>query len=155
MTYNFESQLQKGETHEQTLDGYFSDRFTISPVSMDEQRHGIDRTFVNRETGATLKVEYKADSKAASTGNAFVETVSVDTTHKAGWAFTSQADFLVYFVPPDATAYVIRTPILKGKVVGWSEKYPERSIPNNGYNTIGILVPLSEFEKIAETVVCL
>jgi len=25
-----------------------------------------------------------------------VETVSVDTTHKTGWIYTSQADYLVY-----------------------------------------------------------
>jgi len=30
---------------------------------------------------------------------------------------------------------------------------PTRQIPNNGYRTIGILVPLAEFEKIAIEVI--
>jgi hypothetical protein len=33
--------------------------------------------------------------------------------------------------------------------------YPSKTIPNRGYNTVGILVPLDELEKIAAEVISL
>jgi len=48
---------------------------------------------------------------------------------------------------------VIQMDRLKGKVDLWKERHATRSIPNRGYNTIGVLVPLREFEQLAITVI--
>lgn len=155
--YDFSERLKFGEKHERFLDGYFNDNFTIRDASQADQRRGIDRYFTDRRNGKTYSIQYKSDETAARTGNAFVETVSVDTNNTPGWAHTCQADFIVYYVVGRGPAYVVRPSAIKKKLTDWAKKYPCRSIPNKGhgrkrYNTIGLLVPLAEFERIAHTI---
>jgi hypothetical protein len=155
--YDFKERLKFGEKHERFLDRYFGDNFTIEDASGGDQRRGIDRYFTDRRNGKTYSIQYKSDETAARTGNAFVETVSVDRDSVPGWAHTCQADFIVYYVVGCGPAYVIRPGSIKKKLPEWAKKYPSRSIPNKGYgrkgyNTIGLLVPLVELERIAHTV---
>lgn len=154
--YDFRERLKFGEKHERFLDRHFQDRFTIEDASQGDQRRGIDRYFTDKRNNKTYSIQYKSDETAARTGNAFVETVSVDTNNVPGWAYTCQADFIVYYVVGSGPAYVIRPKSIKSKLPGWLKKYPTRSIPNRGrgkhYNTIGLLVPLDEFERIAYAV---
>lgn len=154
MTYQFAQKLAEGQTYEQQLDERFSDRFIIQPATPQQQRQGIDRVYRPRtKPHQVLYVEYKADRTAVRTGNAFVETVSVDTANKAGWAITSQADWLFYLVPGAAEVlYIIRMADLRAQLPQWQHRYQERRIPNEGYHTVGLLVPLAEFEQIAYTV---
>lgn len=155
MTYSFQTQLAQGQTYEQQLDARFADRYIIQPATPQQQRQGIDRVYRPRKNPhEVLYVEYKADRTAARTGNAFVETVSVDTAGKQGWAYTSQADWLFYLVAGQCEAlYIIRMADLRAKLPAWQRKYQERRIPNEGYHTVGLLVPLHEFEQIAYTVI--
>jgi len=99
MTYTFDTQKARGDAGESFLDQVFAADYEVRPATRAEQRRGIDRIFTHRQTGRRLTVEYKTDYKAAHTGNAFVETVSVDTAGKAGWAYSSAADYLIYYVP--------------------------------------------------------
>lgn len=151
MTYGFSEQLAMGEAWERRLDVFFRERFPVEvrPVSIDEQRKGIDRLFVSKKTGKIDTVEYKADSLAGTTGNAFVETVSVDTTGKAGWAVASQARYLVYLVTEPETIYFIPMRRIRGALPRWKRMYREASAENDGYKTLGLLVPLRELERIA------
>ena len=153
--YSFQKQLAQGQTYEQQLDKAFEDRFFIRPATRAEQRRGIDRIYRPRKApDQLLTVEYKADRTAGRTGNAFVETVSVSTTGAPGWALSSQADWLFYLVLGSAEAlYILQMEKLRAKVPAWRSRYPERQIPNEGYFTVGTLVPLDEFEKIAYAVV--
>lgn len=153
--YSFQQQLAKGQTYEQQLDAAFADRFFIRPATRAEQRCGIDRIYRPRKSpDQVLTVEYKADQTAGRTGNAFVETVSVSTTGKPGWAISSQADWLFYLVLGAAEAlYILQMAKLRAKLPAWRSRYQERHIPNEGYFTVGLLVPLDEFEKIAYAVV--
>ena len=149
-TYDFQEQLAEGQAHELRLDNHFR-RFNIEirPATMDEQRQGIDRFFTHRTTGKVDAMEYKADSLAGKTGNAFVETISVDTTGKPGWAVASQARYLVYMVTEPETIYLIDMRALRVALPVWKAKYPTRQAQNNGYRTHGVLVPLHELERIA------
>jgi len=54
-------------------------------------------TFAISSNTRFYTVEYK--TVLPVTGNAFIETIPVDMSEKAGWAFTSQADMLLYFDP--------------------------------------------------------
>lgn len=152
--YEFKEQLTKGQQSENELDAYFSQWYTIQTVDMDQQRQGIDRVFTRKDNGHVFKIEYKTDWTAGKTGNAFVETVSVDRTDKPGWAHSSQSDYLIYYVPGDDLVYVIAFQNLRSRLQSWCN-CPTRKIPNNGYNTLGLLVPLCEFERIATQVISL
>jgi hypothetical protein len=148
--YDFTTQLHAGADGEARLDAYFAKWYTIRHATRIEQRCGIDRVF--SRPGGHFKVEYKTDATAASTGNAFVETVSVDTIRKAGWAYASEADYLIYYVPGPETIYIVAMPALRRELARWKATYPLRKIPNKDYHTHGLLVPLDEFERIAERV---
>lgn len=148
-TYQFGKQLSVGERGEKCLDTLFAKWFTIKAATHQEQRRGIDRIFTRRNDGHVYTIEYKTDHTAGKTGNAFVETISVDTAGKPGWASRSEAQLLIYYVPGDELIYVIDFSHLRAHLPIWEKRYPRRSIPNQGYHTHGILVPLKEFEKIA------
>jgi hypothetical protein len=149
--YDFMAQLARGARGEDVLDRLFRRWYALTPATQAEQRRGIDRHFVT-PAGRRLTVEYKTDWTAARTGNAFVETVSVDTAGTPGWAYTSQAAYLVYFIPPDGLVYVLTFAALRAQLRAWTQAYPTRAIPNTTYHTHGLLVPLREFEALAETV---
>lgn len=150
-TYGFAAQLAIGELWEERLDRFFTERFAVDvlPVDRGDQRRGIDRVFVGRETGEVYSVEYKADERAGRTGNAFIETVSVDVTAKAGWAVASQADALVYLVTDPETIYWIPMRRVRASLERWRRLYREAAAQNVGYRTVGLLVPLGELERIA------
>jgi hypothetical protein len=152
IAYNFQQQLSEGQKGERFLDEFFRPDYAITPATPQEQRQGIDRIFTHRRTRRRLKVEYKTDSWSGRTGNAFVETVSVDTAGKAGWALTSQADFLVYYVPDPATIYIVKMAALRRQLAAWQTKYVSRTVQNDNYQTTGLLVPLDEFERLATEV---
>lgn len=145
--------LARGQEGEAFLDEFFGQWNTIEPASRAEERQGIDRWFTCRRSGRRYSVEYKTDTTAARTGNAFIETVSVDTAGKQGWAFTTRAAFVLYYVPPDDLIYVLRPRRLRAELADWQSRYPTKSTPNEGYRTHGICVPLHELEQHADTVI--
>jgi hypothetical protein len=153
MTYTYDAQKTKGDAGESFLDQVFAADYEVRPATCAEQRRGIDRIFTRRQTGQRLAIEYKTDYKAAHTGNAFVETVSVDTAGKAGWAYSSEADYLMYYIPADGLIYVLALETLRRELPRWVREYPLRAAQNEGYATHGVLVPLDEFERYAEVVI--
>jgi hypothetical protein len=153
VTYTFDAQKAKGDSGESFLDCWFAIDYEVCPATRQEQRRGIDRIFIQRRTGQRFRVEYKTDYKAAETGNAFVETVSVDTAGRAGWAYSSQSDYLIYYIPADGLIYVLALEVLRCELPRWLREYPHRAAQNEGYATHGVLVPLDEFEKHAEVVI--
>lgn len=130
------------------LDGYFSSKYKILPVSMDMQRLGIDRIFEDRTTGMRWAVEYKTDDAAETTNNVFVETVSVDTQNKLGWALTSCAQILVYYIPPRHMAYTFSLAELRARLALWKRAYGTKSAKNQGYATHGIPVPIRDIGPV-------
>lgn len=154
MKYDFITQLKRGHEGEAFLDALFGEEFLIVEPR-GAQRSGYDRLFQPRDhSRASFTVEYKTDQTAARTNNAFVETVSVDSAGKIGWALTSQADYLAYYIPdPLALVYMVPFGDLRARLERWQSEYPMRSVRNDGYLTKGLLVPLAEFEEIAEAVI--
>lgn len=151
-TYNFDTQLADGITGETYLDQHFAPWYTIRPATKAEQRQGIDRWYTRKANGEQFAVEYKTDHTAGRTGNAFIETLSVDVAGKPGWAYTSQARYLIYRVPDPETIYIIPMAQIRYRVDAWRRQYQERRINNGAYHTVGVLVPLDEIEKIAVAV---
>lgn len=153
--YDFQTQLSKGESIEKELDRFFSDGFLIAKATQEQQRQGIDRLFLDRRTGQLLRVEYKADWKASRTGNAFVETISVDTTGKKGWALTTTADKVFYLLVDLRTLYVLDPQKVRERLPNWMRRFPTKQAANRTYSTHGVVVPLDEFEKIADAVIAI
>lgn len=155
MTFDFAQQLAKGEAAERLLDEYFADRFEILPVTREGQRKGIDRVFIDRQTHTHESVEYKTDWRAQNTGNAFIETVSVDSQEKRGWAYTTQADLVFYYVPGEELVYVLQPVVIRERLPKWQQRYRAAKARNEGYYTHGVLVPLDELERCAREVISL
>lgn len=151
--YSFSNQFKQGTNGESALDRFFGDQFEITAVSRKLQRRGIDRIFRSRAGDNLLRVEYKTDYLAHKTGNAFIETVSVDSAGKRGWVHTSEADYLIYYVVEDLLIYVVAFTTLRRVLPGWLKRYPTKKAPNSGYFTHGLLVPLRELEEHAEAVI--
>lgn len=155
-THNFRESYGRGAKGEAFLDQFFAPRFDITDPN--RQRQGVDRLFTPKDGKAPFTVEYKTDYTAVRTHNAFVETVSVDRENKPGWALASQADWLLYYLPePEQLIYALRFEDVREQVPAWQSTYPQRSIPNHGaggdYNTVGVLVPQEEFERVARHVI--
>ncbi len=149
--YSFDQQHEHGERGEAFLDAFFANRgHTIQPATRGQQRRGIDRVFL--WDGKMARVEYKTDFLAHETGKVFVETVSVDTEGKEGWAYSSQADLLVYYVPGLRRIVVLPLVELREALPAWSEQYPTRPAQNVDYATHGVLVPIGEFERHASQI---
>lgn len=146
MTYDFDEKLLEGKQYEKVLDAVFVKGFEIVDASEDDQRRGIDRWYTSRGSGERFAVEYKSDKTAGRTHNAFIETISVDPPGKPGWAFTSQAKYLLYFIPDDRLIYVIKFTKLRRRLERWQQEYQTKRIPNKGYDTVGLIVPLEEIE---------
>ena len=150
--YSMDEQLAIGEEGEKFLDIYFAMSYNIRESTELEQREGIDRVFTKDNIEHT--VEYKTDYTAGKTGNAFIEMVSVDTRNIKGWALTSRADWLFYYVPYRHVIYIIAFPILRKWLGEWKSKYKiSPKVPNERYNSEGLLVPLMEMERISESVI--
>lgn len=148
-TYGFKEQLLKGKEGEARLDTYFSKWYFVSPVTMDLERKGIDRKF--KRGSIVTYAEYKTDSLTQKTGNIFVETISVDTLGRLGWAWTCTADLLMYLALPN-TLYVVNPTKVRECIEVWQKAYGVRSVKNKGYKSVGIPVPVREFSKICESV---
>lgn len=149
MIYNFKTQLAKGKLVESALDEFFEKKgYAISSVSLEEEKlYGYDRVFTHGDR--RIKVEYKADWKAEKTGNAFVEiSVRSDSGENAknGWYYT-QADVVVYAIMSEEkiTNLFYIDPI-KLRSMGFLD-FKQAQCYNNGYYSIGVLVPLNKLEE--------
>jgi hypothetical protein len=148
-THGFNQKIKQSEEDNKALDKFFSQWYDILRMELPVDKIGIDRLWTDKERRVRYSVEYKADRRTAETGNAFVETVSVDKTNAPGWVYTCAAQFLVYYVPQWNKAWVMSTIAIKNKVDDWKKKYKTYPAANeNGYQTFGIAVPFKEFISI-------
>lgn len=123
-------------------------------ASSREQWDGIDLWARNPE-GGLVTIEVKNDERAHDTGRAFVETVSNDTTGRAGWVYSCAADVILYVVPGDGVVYWLDPAKLRSRVSDWLQRADRRdgrfghvSAPNQGYRTRGVAVPLAELGAV-------
>jgi len=151
MPYDFETQLKLAKEAEIVLDRFFTSFFEWEHTPLVVDKIGIDRYFIGKGTGLHYGFEYKADTRATSSKNAFVEYVSNDKTGKRGWIYTCLSNYLVYYLPLDMRGWIMDTLTLKNRYkFEWAPKaeakeYLVKGIPNNGYKSWGVCVPLSDF----------
>ena len=145
-TYNFDTQLKLGQGYEKDIFEHLKkDNWIIDIGDRSFQQQGID--CIISKGDLTYSIEIKSDTRASKTGNLFIETISVDRQNKKGWAYTTQSDFIFYYLPIDLIVYILSSKWVKASVKKWESIYPKRTIKNQGYNTVGLLIPLWFFEE--------
>jgi hypothetical protein len=146
--YHFAQQLQIGKNAERRLDALFGKWYAIETVPPEiERKKHFDRLFI-RPDGTQISVEYKTDLMCHKTGNLVVEIVSVDTNGTPGWVYSSDAELLVWEVQGLDVVLVAHFADIHRQLEEWKLKYRTVKIPNDGYNTIGILVPIDVYRKL-------
>lgn len=89
----------------------------------------------------------KFDTKAFSTGNVALETISRrkgKTVEKLGWVHTSQADCIayIYLENTDWVIYFFTVPEIQKLVE--NEEYEKKAIKNYGYESEVVLIPIKD-----------
>jgi hypothetical protein len=150
MSITLTDQFKQGMHVEAFLDGYFIGRgYRVEPATTEQERIQCkgDRCLYLGER--THWIEYKSGIQTFYTGNVFLETISVDTTNKPGWVYTCQADAIVYAALLNKRLLFFRPATLREKIEDLKRRFPEVKTnkgQNNGYNTHGVIVPLSVAE---------
>lgn len=133
-----------------TLDAWFGAAYQLRLATVEEQWRGIDRVAID-DGGRCVGLDYKCDCRCVETGNLFIETVSNAQTGRPGWALTSEAMWLVYFVVPDHVLMFL-TSQLRAQLPNWAACCLERPAHNEGYDTLGLCVPFDLASRTAEYV---
>ena len=143
---------------EDRLDRHFSKWYDIITATKAQQREGLDRMFIDG-SGREVSVEYKADFRAHSTGNFYVETVSRGNysedgewiVEKDGWIYTSTARVMAYLVVATGELIMLELSSMRERLQDWVRlnKYRSVTVRNFGYQGRGLLVPLGEIRGIA------
>ena len=124
--------------------------YALRTVTLDDEFRGIDR-FVVADDGREVSVEYKVDEQWRKTRNAFIEVVSNAKTNRPGWALSCQSTWLLYFLTPERVLVCLMAK-LRRQVPRWRQRFPTKPAHNDGYDTLGICVPLTFVEAVAESV---
>lgn len=97
------TQLEVGQAGEIILDNFLEEVYfeKLEPATQDWQNLGIDRFAFNGNY--CTPIEYKTDFRAAKTGNLFLEIVKNSNTGAPGWACTTFAQVIYYYIPPLGT----------------------------------------------------
>ena len=146
--YTFPEQLEKGEAYEAILDTFFSSQYDIEEATWEQQHMGIDRLFTSKKRGIRASIEYKTDFVAQRTGNVFIE-VEDDETNPCGWASSSTAQILVYFIPEMNVIFMVDMLKIKLDIDLLCVKYGFKTVKNPTYNILGAPVPIDKFREYA------
>jgi hypothetical protein len=141
MVHKFADSKREGDKGEEQQDAFYRKWFHIDPVDLPTDKKGIDRRFRARHCPYEWNVQYKLDRRAQSSGNLAIEVVSVTTSGKAGWAILCGADVISVVLPEHKKYYLLSVTLLRMWVPAWLLKYPIRPSPNDGYETMNLLVP--------------
>ena len=158
--HSFQEKHEEGKKVEKACRDLLGWGFPTTPADRGEQRRGIDFWVILGSCtwvpGARLPLEVKADFKAAETGKAFIETVSVmqyGEVQKLGWVHTCQSPFILFCVPApgkfDFMIHVLRTSDLRAQLPAWEEAYGKGRALNKAYGSDGVLLPLPELARVA------
>lgn len=153
--HDFRASLRRGQAMEREVKFLLEELgFRTYPATKEEQLAGIDMTIRVRKDslpGCMRSLEVKFDERAEETGNIFVELYSNEQSRRKGWAYTSTADVLLVVVPEKGHQHLffIRPPALRAALPAWRAEYREARAQNATFNSLGVLVPLHELDRIA------
>jgi hypothetical protein len=65
-----------------------------------------------------------------------------------GWAITSEADLLLYYLPVTHELLTVEMTAIREALPEWERRYRSRKLDNAWYCTWGLMVPLWELERM-------
>jgi len=156
--FTFKEQKKVGDSGESSLLNEllkYGIEGEVVDQSIKENRTLGDVNFTNRK-GVDLSVEVKNDETKYT--NIFLETVSVrrnGSEDTPGWIHTCSSNFFMYRfknkVEGRKPYYMFMTKKLREYFASneseFRRKYRERPVPNKGYTTLGIPVPIARMER--------
>lgn len=149
--YRFDEQFALGQVAEEFIKHELETRFkvAVSEAPRSLQSLGID--FILQQNNKRYSAELKTDFRAHQTGNAFVETISVqdpetDEVKAYGWYYTSVAQVLLYYVPGINILFLVD--MYKFKTLSL-DNYITKVIRNKTYVGRGKVIPLAELAQYA------
>ena len=108
----------------------------------EEQRKGIDKKLYF-ENGATITFEEK--KRRVAYGDILLEIWSVWEKRIEGWLYTSQADYISYFIPSSQKLYILPLLLIRKAWTRnqeqWTDQYRELRAKNEGYTTLSRAIP--------------
>jgi len=123
-----------GKQHEELIDEYIrSLGIEVTEVPRELERCGVGDRYWSKN-GVITSVEYKTDKTAQYTSNLFCE---IQQTRQPGWAYTTTAQYLVYWVLP-SDLYLIPMIVIKEHLPDWELQFAQRTTWDG---STGILVP--------------
>ena len=141
MTHSFKKSLEIGKAGEAALQKLWPDLVQLP---------GRHSDFFLQSTGET--VEVKTDSYSMSaTANFFIELMRDVERERIGGPAQSLihgSSLWVYWFIKDKVAFIFETRDLVAWLKENHMKYPQRNIKNNGWTTVGILVPREDLKAL-------
>ena len=134
----FKEQLKVGTKYEHKIDKFIEREWGVIPeqVTMELQWLGIDR-ILQLENGGRSSIEYKSD--LWDNGNMFIETVADDKRSIPGWAYTSIANYLIYYKVKCKKLYLFDMQEFKRGFPDWIKGLEEKEVKNAaGYSAWGV-----------------
>lgn len=127
------------------LGAYFSQWYDVTHV--DSKKKDFEFTRDGKTTSAKLIV----DEKAGDTSRLFIEVWSVYELGRYGWAWTTDADLLLYFASPD-TIYIAKPIDVRQEIPYWMGVFGTVSVKRKGFHRVGIPVSEEVFRDICVSV---
>ena len=148
--YDFATQNKIGKTGAEAIDHWLKLLgYEIEDVSENKQyqKIDVDRLLIRPDSSIT-KAEYKTDLKAKQTGNLFFEHLSVEHRNIPGWGWKSQADLWIFYIPSQEIL-AVNPGKMRYLITETLPNLTKKTIPNQGYNSTGYPIPLTDVREIA------
>jgi hypothetical protein len=140
----FKEALERGEKYEALLDEYYNKKGFEVKAPEQLQYLGADRLFKTKY--CRFLVEYKADETAGKTGNFFIEIWSDIEQEKPGWACTSLAQVLIYYIPDWKTAFWLNMAAIRF-ALPMLNKTCQKKDCHIDFHSQGLLVPINSLHR--------
>lgn len=149
--YNFETQKQQGEPHEQTVLQAVGEALSTPVRHFEYESHPYEQlSGVDGITHSGVKVDVKVQRKShIETGNLPVEIWSDIAGQTPGWFYTGNASLIAWAYCDFSTDELLQTGYMLHKTerfVDWFHRHKQRfrrvDIDNDGYTAVVSLVPL-------------
>lgn len=150
--YDFKEQVEKQERIFEAFNFWLLNRSTVERVecaTRAEDLAGVDLWIYNPDK---MSMQVKIDFIGHSTGNMAYEIVSQayvgEGEAKLGWGLKlSGIDYLAYILAETGLITIYSAPDLQARVLTLYKTYRTFAASNPNYLTLGVLVPLREFES--------
>ena len=139
--------MNQGE--QKAYDYLTSKYWIVLDLTENEEYFDKDIDFLAIRNGRKHTIEVKWDSKIATTGNMFIETITDIDNNRRGWYQFITADFMFYGDSVNDLFYVFRIQDLK-EFVQRHQFESRKAVDVNDYGKIkkvsqGLLVPIDAF----------